>query len=355
MTLKVFEAFAGIGTQRMALKNLNIDHEVIGISEIDKFAIKSYESIHGPTVNYGDISKIDPKQLPDIDLFTFSFPCQDISSAGEQRGFAEGSNTRSSLLWECQKIIEAKKPSYLLMENVNNLVSKKFKPHFERWLTYLESLGYTNYWKVLNSKDYSIPQNRKRVFAVSILNDQKKYEWPLSIPLTLTMNDLLEKEVDEKYYLSQDKVDRIIITNKEYEFGYIPYNSKNKRHQSNTVYKTIISPTITAVTYKDPMKIVQVGNYMNNSTWKNPQTGRIFSGAGLSPSILTETSSIPKVIEPHYRIRKVIPLECWRLMGISDSDFYKAQSLNSNTQLYKQAGNAIVVDVLEAILKNLLT
>ena len=122
--LRVFESFAGIGTQRMALKRLGINHEVIGISEIDKFAIKSYEAIHGETKNYGDISKIDPNDLPDFDLFTYSFPCQDISMAGKQKGLKKGSGTRSSLLWECERIIEAKRPKYLLMENVKNLVGK---------------------------------------------------------------------------------------------------------------------------------------------------------------------------------------------------------------------------------------
>ena len=166
--LKVFESFAGIGTQRMGLERAGIDHEVVGICEIDKFAIDSYQAIHGETKNYGDISKIDPKDLPDFDLFTYSFPCTSISMAGKQKGFKKGSGTQSSLLWECEKVIRAKKPKYLLMENVKNLVANKFKPGFEEWLTALEELGYTNYYSVLNAKDFGIPQNRERVFCVSI-------------------------------------------------------------------------------------------------------------------------------------------------------------------------------------------
>lgn len=151
MTLKVFEAFAGIGTQRMALRNLGIDHEVVAISEIDKFAIKSYEAIHGKVKNLGDITKIEVEDIPDHDLFTYSFPCQDISLAGKLKGLDKNSDTRSSLLWECERIIESKKPKYLLMENVKNLVGKKFKPYFEEWLKVLENLGYSNYWQVLLS------------------------------------------------------------------------------------------------------------------------------------------------------------------------------------------------------------
>ncbi|OHX27741.1 hypothetical protein BKX95_03785 [Streptococcus iniae] len=136
--LKVFEAFAGIGTQRMALRNLGIPHEVVAIAEIDKFAIKSYEAIHGTVNNLGDISKINPDIIPDHDLFTYSFPCQDISVAGKQAGLDIDSGTRSGLLWECQKVIAAKKPKYLLMENVKNLVGKKHKLNFDKWLDWLD-------------------------------------------------------------------------------------------------------------------------------------------------------------------------------------------------------------------------
>ena len=167
MKIKVFEAFSGVGAQRMALRNLGIPHEVVGISEIDKYAIQSYEAIHGETENFGDISKVNPKDLPDFDLFTYSFPCQDLSVAGKQQGMVKG-QTRSGLLYECEKIIEVKRPKYLLLENVKNLVGKKFKLAFEEWLVYLESLGYTNYWQVLNAKHYGVPQNRERVFVVSI-------------------------------------------------------------------------------------------------------------------------------------------------------------------------------------------
>lgn len=204
--IKVFEAFSGIGTQRMALRNLEIEHEVVAIAEIDKYALASYEAIHGDCPNLGDISKIDLNDIPDHDLFTYSFPCQDISVAGKQKGFEKGGGTRSGLLWECEKVIRAKRPKYLLMENVKNLVSKKFKPGFEEWLRSLEEFGYTNYWQILNAKDYGIPQNRERVFCISILGEHETYIFPEKQELTIRLKDVLEDEVDEKYYLSEERV-----------------------------------------------------------------------------------------------------------------------------------------------------
>ena len=123
--IKIFEAFAGYGSQLMALKRLNIPFESIGISEIDKYAIKAYEAIHGQVENYGDITKIDWNTVPEFNLFTYSFPCTDISTAGKQAGLTKGSNTRSSLLWECEKAIATKKPKFLVMENVKALINKK--------------------------------------------------------------------------------------------------------------------------------------------------------------------------------------------------------------------------------------
>lgn len=208
--LRVFESFAGIGTQRMGLERAGIDHEVVGICEIDKFAIDSYKAIHGDVNNYGDISKIDPKDIPDFDLFTYSRPCQDLSMAGKQKGFDKGSGTRSSLLWECERIIEAKRPKYLLMENVKALTFKKNLPGYEKWLEILSNLGYTNYSKVLNAKDYGVPQNRERVFCISILDDDQGFEFPEKQVLGTRLKDVLEESVDEKYYLSNDRVKQLV-------------------------------------------------------------------------------------------------------------------------------------------------
>lgn len=214
--LKVFEAFAGYGSQRMALERLHnenpqFSYKVVGISEIDEFAIQSYNAIHGATHNYGDISTIDWKFVPDFDLFTYSFPCTDISMAGRQQGLKEDSGTRSSLLWQCRKAIATKRPKYLLMENVKALTYKKFRPYLNKWIAELESYGYKNFWKVLNAKDFGVPQNRERVFMVSILDKDAKFSFPEPQELKCTIQDCLEHDVAESYFLSEDKVRKLLI------------------------------------------------------------------------------------------------------------------------------------------------
>lgn len=209
MKLKVFEAFAGYGSQAMALNRLRenypqFDYEVVGISEIDKYALQAYQAVHGHCPNYGDISKIDWNTVPDFDLLTYSFPCTDISNAGQQKGLSKASGTRSSLLWECQRAIEIKRPKYLLMENVSALLSQKFLPDFKEWRNILGELGYSSFTQILNATQFGVPQNRERVFMVSILGDCQ-YHFPAPFKLTKRLKDVLEPVVDEKYYLS-DKI-----------------------------------------------------------------------------------------------------------------------------------------------------
>ena len=245
--------------------------------------------------------------------------CQDLSVAGKQAGLGKG--TRSGLLYECKKIIEYCKPKYLLLENVKNLVGKKFKSQFDEWLEYLESLGYTSYWKVLNAKDYGVPQNRERVFVVSILGEHKPYEFPKAIPLDKCIADILEDEVDEKYYMNK------------------PFRLVNKGHQAeldikgNECIRRVygidkIAPTLTTI-----------------------------GGGHREPKVLIEYKGKEKdnyVIEKTYRIRKLTPRECFRLMGMKDSDIDKIQQAGiSNTQQYKMAGNSICIPVLEGIFRNL--
>lgn len=376
MTLRVLENFAGVGTQRMALKKLGIEHEVVGITEIDKYAIKSYEAIHGEVNNLGDISKVDVEDVPEHDLFTYSFPCQDISVAGKQSGFEKGSGTRSGLLWECERVIKHVKPKYLLMENVKNLVGKKFKPGFEEWLQALEDMGYTNYWQVLNAKDYGIPQNRERVFCVSILGEHEPYEFPKPVELELRLKDMLEDDVDDKFYLGKERIGQLKFKNSEKSNviangNHSPYNSTSAIYDIDKW-----SPTLAARDYKDPKRILvpkveQVAQY-DTPNRKNTNRFRTYDGEGISPTLTTMGGG---GLQPHVRvednedrynfedengnkledirIRKLTPRECWRLMGISDEDFDKAQAVNSNSRLYTQAGNAIVVDVLEAIFTNM--
>lgn len=207
--VRVFEAFAGYGSQSMALENIGVWYDVVGISEIDKYAIKAYNATHKPTRNYGDISKINWSEVPDFDLFTYSFPCTDISNAGAQAGFEEGSGTRSSLLWECKRAVIEKRPRILLMENVKSITSKRFLPGLHKWQNFLYENGYTNFMQVLNAKDYGIPQNRERCFLVSIFGDAW-YDFPQPIPLERKLVDFLDDNVSDKYYLDQERVNKFI-------------------------------------------------------------------------------------------------------------------------------------------------
>lgn len=223
--IRVFEAFAGYGSQSLALERLHRDfpafrYRVVGYSEIDPTAIKAYTALHGDIPNFGDISRIDWARVPDFDLLTYSFPCTNISAAGQQKGLAEGSGTASSLLWECRKAIAAKRPGYLLMENVKALVSKKFLPYFNMWRAELDGYGYTSFAKVLNAADYGVPQHRERIFMVSILGENAGYSFPEPLPLTRRLKDVLEDSVDECFYLSDKRVQGLIrSTLKEREAG----------------------------------------------------------------------------------------------------------------------------------------
>ena len=196
--LKVFTAFSGYDSQCMALDRLGVDYELVGWSEIDTYAIIAHNAVYPQWKdrNFGDICKIDWNEVPDFDLFTYSFPCTNLSSAGKQEGCEEGSGTASSLLWECRKAIIAKRPKYLLMENVKALVSQKFLPYFLKWQNELASYGYSNFATVLNSKCYGIPQNRERIFMVSILDENASYHFPEPFPLDKRLKDVLEQEFD---------------------------------------------------------------------------------------------------------------------------------------------------------------
>lgn len=209
--LRVFTSFSGYDSQCMALRNIGIPYELVGWSEIEPNVIRAHDAVFPEykDLNFGDICDIDWEKVPDFDLFTYSFPCQSVSTAGKQHGLEEGSGTRSSLLWQCRRAIVAKKPKYLLMENVRGLVSERFRPLFLKWCDELTSYGYTNFAQILNAKDYGIPQNRERVFVVSILGDAW-FNFPQPVELKLRLKDMMLDKVDEKYYLDQEKVNQFI-------------------------------------------------------------------------------------------------------------------------------------------------
>ena len=331
--LKYLSLFSGIGAFESALTNLGVNYEVVNYCEIDKYASKSYSAIHGvpETKNLWDITKVNVFNLPkpgEIDLVTYGFPCQDISLAGKQKGLFndDGSLTRSGLFFEALKVIEYCKPKVAIAENVKNLTGKKFATQFETVLKSLEEAGYNNYWKVLNAKDYGIPQNRERVFIVSIRKDvdTEMFEFPKPYSLEKRLKDFLEPHVDEKYFISK-------ALNMRLTENYIQYDNSGKGYNSQAArlyYQDGLCPTQPANNAGDKTQIVLEDK-------ENVKKGYIEAYEGDSVDL---------------RIRKLTPKECYRLMGFSDEEFERAENVpTSNTQLYKQAGNSIVVDVLEEL------
>jgi len=393
-------------------------------------------------------------------MMTWGFPCQDISVAGKLNGIKEG--TRSGLYYQGIRILNETKPKYSIIENVKNLTSKRFKESFEMILKDLEDAGYNNYWQVLNAKNYGVPQNRERVFIVSIRKDidKGKFKFPEPFESSKRLKDVLENDVDHKYFLSEKMIQGFIAnsnveknkniikvgevteksqagqvystdgvaptiiagthgyangniieagdlnnkgwynsSNKVYsEKGIAPtitamqggnikpkvmveriggiFDRKGKKHQAGSVYnKEGIAPAIDSMQggYRQPMIDVinatkkgydtaKVGDSINMSyPYSNKKRGRVGHGVaqtldtGCRQATLVQTNNEAERIVSEYKIRRLTPLECWRLMGFDDEDFYKAKEIGtSDTQLYKQAGNSIVVNVLQEILKNLL-
>ena len=392
---KLFEAFSGIGCQRMAFDRLGIDYEMIGISEIDKYALQSYMAIHGDTKNYGSICDIKGKDLPQIDVFTYSFPCTDLSKAGKQKGL---SDTRSGLVYEVLRIlqelkVEGRLPNVLIMENVVDLVQTKFIRQFQAIQLELEQLGYTNYTQTLNAKNYGVAQNRDRVFMVSILGEYA-YEFPKPTKPEKRLKDYLEDNVDEKYYLSDKLLNFFIGNSIKNELNGNGF--RFKPHQEFESKAAFAMTTNTGSRMDDNFIQIReatekgyaeakIGDSVN-LTQPNSKTRRGGVGKQISQTLTTQ-SQIGTVehsglylhdseafrkddlvgmsrclkankhdagVNDGLRIRKLTPLECWRLMGISDDQFHKAEKVCSNSQLYKQAGNGIVVDVFMAIIKNLI-
>ena len=407
--LKVLELFGGIGACSKALEKLGIDYEITDYVEIDKYAVKSFNAMHNTNFEPQDITQWD-KDI-EVDLIMHGSPCQDFSLAGLQAGGDEGSGTRSSLMYETIRIVKKLKPKYVIWENVKNLLSKKHRHNFDAYLEIMESLGYVNYYQVLNAKDYGIPQNRERVFTISIRIDQYfkqgSYWFPIKQELKLKLKDMLEDNVDEKYYLSDDKIDKISHW-KGFQKPFEKVQGKNS-----------IVPTLTArgageehngmITFSDNLEEttnlqeqclnIKSGAYARNFGSKgklqdkeycDTLTASMGTGGGNVPilkiknntkqgyleaqagdGVYTNTSTkrgtVQKemiqtlttfqdkgVVMNDLRIRKLTPKECWRLMGFDDSDYEKASQVNSNSQLYKRAGESIVVNVLMAIFNELL-
>ena len=406
------------------------DWKLVNFCEFDQYATKSYCAIHGTdeSLNLGDITLLDETALEPFNMICGGSPCQDFSIAGEQKGsvwtckdcgheynpltvhwskrdkcpHCDSENiekTRSSLLVEYLRVIRANKPNFGMYENVKNIVGKKFKETtFKLFEEELHEYGYNTYWKVLNAKDYGVPQNRERVYLLFIKKelDNGNFKFPEGFDNGIRLRDVLEEEVEESYYVSEEKLQRFITSlNNDTSVLYDP--CQVKREGKSRKYNDYC-PTLTSRDYKDPRlvnenAVKQVGNIVNTGNWDNPQRGRIYSpdgcspalnccgGGGLEPKIvqvgnvnpsgrgmngnvfsdeglaptLTTNKEEGNKILSNLRIRKLTPKECFRLMGFNDSDYDAASKVVSNSQMYKQTGNSIVVDVLYYILVELYT
>lgn len=455
--LKVLELFSGIGACSKALERLGVEHEIVDSVEIDKYAVKSFNAVHGTNFEPQDITKWD-KDIQ-VDLIMHGSPCQDFSVAGLGKGGDKGSGTRSSLMYETLRIVEKLKPKYVIWENVKNLLSKKHRHNFDAYLEAMEKLGYKNFYKVLNAKDYGIPQNRERVFTVSFIEREREreYEFPEPMPLERKLKDMLDEAVDEKYYLSDRQMEGMMNTsfhsyqmkallkdedgeanclkarfegnpqlvstggteiqrkvcNEAIRKGLVKPNDvieytyssarleeiengdiKTQNQQDNSCMSTLkCHPQQLGVCVEDAYCVasrgrgekgnieqhfearydgstntltsVQKDNYVAIKTANKQGYDLATDGDGIDlayPNSTTRRGRVGHEVSKtlacsdtmgtiqNYRIRKLTPKECWRLMGFDDSDFEKAEKVNSNTQLYKQAGNSIVVNVLEAII-----
>jgi DNA (cytosine-5)-methyltransferase 1 len=325
----------GIGSQAKALKNLGIPFEHYKVVEWDKYAIKSYNAIHNTDFVTQDITKIKGEDLGIVDtdiydyLLTYSFPCQDLSIAGKQRGMAKG--TRSGLLWEVERLLNEcdELPQYLLMENVPEVIGQKNIKDFAKWLEFLESLGYKNYYQVLNAKDYGIPQNRERCFMASFI-DKRVFQFPKPMPLKLRLKDLLENDVDEKYYLDQEHLQRIS-----------KWNSFQNPLENVYGLNSILPTITTRVAESDA------------------------GGINASTILISKDIDDKKDLRNDFsnkKIRTLTPLETWGGIGFTKEKYFNAYNELTFLKLtekqiegwlYKQAGNSIVVNVLMEIFKKM--
>lgn len=438
-TIRLIELFAGYGSQAMALKRIGAKFEHYRVVEFDKYAIASYNAVHGTDFPPMDITKVHAGDLNICDtgkycyFMTYSFPCTDLSLAGKQAGMKKGSGTRSGLLWEVERILSeihenaGELPQVLFMENVPQVHANANMADFQKWIDFLSDLGYVSYWQDLNAKDYGVAQNRNRCFMFSFLGEYN-YHFPRSIPLTKRIKDYLEDEVDEKYYVSDAALKG---------FAEHAKKQRNKGNSFHAVFKDIsdTAPTIKSRYYKDGSDCLIMNNIVGRIN--SSQDGKVMNVNGIAGAHTAGHSNAPKILEQiiiasrgrnpdnpsdrtvgapteqrlepnsqgicnclasvqkdnllmekcydfynsnlkkdgicgtitgacshngsgtfgiitsQYRIRKLTPRECGRLMGVSDEDISKMAEVNSNTQLYKQFGNSIVVDVMCKMFSNL--
>lgn len=336
--MRIISLFSGIGAFEEALHNIGVEMEIVNYCEFNKYASRAYSLIHNvpESKNLGDIKNVNENGLPkDIDLITYGFPCQDISGIGKQKGLInlDGTKTRSGLVFDAFRIINSVKPKYAIMENVKNLIGKKFKDDFDKLLNILDEMGYNNYYKVLNAKDYTIPQNRERVFVVSIRKDiDKGFEFPRPQKLETMVQDLLCDRSDERIYVKQH-----LYGAKFDLYGKLKNTSWERRRNSMFLNKSVAY----TLTTKNPMS-------------ERAFHGRMYTNDLIGTDIIVTEDMRKDIANNKYTFMVYSPREYFRLMGFSDNSFDKIKNEFSNTQLYKMVGNSIVVNVLEEIFKKLL-
>ena len=369
--LKVATVCSGIGSPEVAIRNLGIKHEIVFGCEIDKYARQTYLANFNPSMMLEDMTKEDWKDKKYYsDIIVGGIPCQAFSLAGKRLGELDA---RGLLFYDFYRYVKNQQPKYFIIENVKGLLSMDKGNVFNNWKallgqsengnmflhTHEDSLMYNLHWKVLNTKNFGLPQNRERVFLIGIRNDlPNDFVFPKVIPLELRLKDLLEEEVDEKYYLSEMIID-FYIKNSE--------NNKLKGNgfRFNPTDGNVVGKAITTMSgsrmddnyLKVPNKsnkndIIQISNNNKSNGGRQPyQQDRVYFEDKIMGCIpASRTDSKVNIMQSNYKIRKLTPLECFRLQGFPD-DYVKPVS---NSQLYKQAGNSISVPVVENILKILL-
>lgn len=390
--IRLIELFAGIGSQAMALRDLGADFEHWRVVEFEPNAVTSYNAIHGTHFEPQDITKITGADLGITDtekycyIMTYSFPCQDLSSAGKRRGMKKGSGTRSGLLWEVERLLNevGSLPQVLLMENVTEVHGEKNAGHFQDWISFLESKGYSNYWQDINASDYGVAQNRDRCIMVSILG-QYNYKFPRRIQLEKTMEDYLEPDVESRYFVKTEKAERLIqrlIDEGQIEPGIIQIEETGgalKMENPGIVVVGSLNPekeiqdrvrvlgvdgicqALRATDYKDPPKILGT---IYTDVSEDFQRG-LYPIARCVKASAHDLGIVQMQAERReeggavylmrtYFVRRLTARECWRLMDFSDSDYEKAEAVNSQSQLYREAGNSIVKNVLMAVFGQML-
>ena len=379
--MKLGTDFSGIGAPEMALKYLNIKFKSVFACEIDKYARQSFKQLHNTKTFYNDITKRNHKEVEQLDLYVAGFPCQAFSMAGKRKGFED---TRGTLFYNVAEFIKINKPKVFVLENVKGLLSHDSGKTFQTIIDILsnnggtqngqiildmfdDGLGYHIYWQVLNTKNYGIPQNRERIFIVGF-KDFKNFNFPKSIKLKLKLKDLLQDNTNNKYHLSYKMCKSIFQASKgNWQSGKMTIDTDIAKTINARVFKMGKADTDNYITVKDKYYLSDKAKERlkrhNNNTIYNDISNCILAGyykqGGRDQQyIQVEKKCVSKIkvnnsSKNKTKIRRLTPLECWRLQGFKDIDFFSVKGL-SDTQLYKQAGNSITVNVLMALFKKIL-